>query len=836
MGCSLFALFYNNSVQLWRNRFAEASTLQWKGDDIFMSDYQPMTCLPVLALRGLVVFPGCVTHFDVGRTKSVRSVEEAMRANQTIFLVAQRDLETDDPKKADLYEIGAVATVKQILRLPGDNMRILVEGQYRAKLLDMIHSEPYLFGRVVELDEPGYRHDPLRLQALIRQGHELFGQFVDLAVKAGQESMLQILSSDEPGKLADVIGQNATFPYDQKQRILEQLHPVKRLELAIELLAQELDILQLESEISEKVQENVNKNQRDYYLREQIHAIREELGEDDSDDENYAERIRALGLPEATEEKLLREVKRLGRQQGGSPEANVIRNYLDSVLDLPWNEETKERLDVKAARKILDADHFGLEKVKERILETLAVRQLAPELPGQILCLVGPPGVGKTSVAISIAKALNRKLARLSLGGVRDEAEIRGHRKTYIGAMPGRIIEAISRSGSMNPLLVLDEVDKMGSDGRGDPASALLEVLDSEQNYAFRDHYLEIPVDLSRVMFIMTANTLDTIPRPLLDRMEIIEIPSYTDEEKVQIAQRHLLPKERQAHGLTASSLRVDESAIRAAIALYTRESGVRSLERQLGKICRKAAMQLATSDVKRVTVTEKNIKDFLGAPRAAQEKIPEKDLVGVVNGLAWTEVGGEILPVEVGVMDGSGKVELTGNLGDVMQESCRAALSCLRQRAQELGIAPDFYKTRDIHIHFPEGAIPKDGPSAGIAIATAVLSALTGQAVHRDVAMTGEITLRGRVLAIGGLREKTMGALRAGVHTVILPKENEKDLDEIDPLVREKLRFVPVETVDAVFAEALVLPEKCTAAAHESYLPPVQESAHSALRAGEMS
>ena len=836
MGCSLFALFYNNSVQLWRNRFAEASTLHWKGDDIFMSDYQPMTCLPVLALRGLVVFPGCVTHFDVGRTKSVRSVEEAMRANQTIFLVAQRDLETDDPKKADLYEIGTVATVKQILRLPGDNMRILVEGQYRAKLLDMIHSEPYLFGRVVELDEPGYRHDPLRLQALIRQGHELFGQFVDLAVKAGQESMLQILSSDEPGKLADVIGQNATFPYDQKQRILEQLHPVKRLELAIELLAQELDILQLESEISEKVQENVNKNQRDYYLREQIHAIREELGEDDSDDENYAERIRALGLPEATEEKLLREVKRLGRQQGGSPEANVIRNYLDTVLDLPWNEETKERLDVKAARKILDADHFGLEKVKERILETLAVRQLAPELPGQILCLVGPPGVGKTSVAISIAKALNRKLARLSLGGVRDEADIRGHRKTYIGAMPGRIIEAISRSGSMNPLLVLDEVDKMGSDGRGDPASALLEVLDSEQNYAFRDHYLEIPVDLSRVMFIMTANTLDTIPRPLLDRMEIIEIPSYTDEEKVQIAQRHLLPKERQAHGLTASSLRVDESAIRAAIALYTRESGVRSLERQLGKICRKAAMQLATSDVKRVTVTEKNIKDFLGAPRAAQEKIPEKDLVGVVNGLAWTEVGGEILPVEVGVMDGSGKVELTGNLGDVMQESCRAALSCLRQRAQELGIAPDFYKTKDIHIHFPEGAIPKDGPSAGIAIATAVLSALTGQAVHRDVAMTGEITLRGRVLAIGGLREKTMGALRAGVHTVILPKENEKDLDEIDPLVREKLRFVPVETVDAVFAEALVLPEKCTAAAHESYLPPVQESAHGALRAGEMS
>ncbi len=536
------------------------------------------------------------------------------------------------------------------------------------------------------------------------------------------------------------------------------------------------------------------------------------------------------------ERKLLKDVDKLAKQPFGSAEASVLRNYLDTCMEMPWGEETKERASVDAARKILDRDHYGLQKVKERILEFIAVRQLNPEAKGQILCLVGPPGVGKTSIALSVAKAMNRKVARLSLGGVRDEADIRGHRKTYIGAMPGRIIEAISRSGSMNPLLVLDEVDKMGSDGRGDPATALLEVLDSEQNYAFRDHYLEIPVDLSRVMFIMTANTLDTIPRPLLDRMEIIEIPSYTDEEKVQIAQRHLLPKERQAHGLTASSLRVDESAIRAAIALYTRESGVRSLERQLGKICRKAAMQLATSDVKRVTVTEKNIKDFLGAPRAAQEKIPEKDLVGVVNGLAWTEVGGEILPVEVGVMDGSGKLELTGNLGDVMQESCRAALSCLRQRAQELGIAPDFYKTKDIHIHFPEGAIPKDGPSAGIAIATAVLSALTGQAVHRDVAMTGEITLRGRVLAIGGLREKTMGALRAGVHTVILPKENEKDLDEIDPLVREKLRFVPVETVDAVFAEALVLPEKCTAAAHESYLPPVQESAHSALRAGEMS
>ena len=692
-----------------------------------MSDYQPMTCLPVLALRGLVVFPGCVTHFDVGRTKSVRSVEEAMRANQTIFLVAQRDLETDDPKKADLYEIGTVATVKQILRLPGDNMRILVEGQYRAKLLDMIHSEPYLFGRVVELDEPGYRHDPLRLQALIRQGHELFGQFVDLAVKAGQESMLQILSSDEPGKLADVIGQNATFPYDQKQRILEQLHPVKRLELAIGLLAQELDILQLESEISEKVQENVNKNQRDYYLREQIHAIREELGEDDSDDENYAERIRALGLPEATEEKLLREVKRLGRQQGGSPEANVIRNYLDSVLDLPWNEETKERLDVKAARKILDADHFGLEKVKERILETLAVRQLAPELPGQILCLVGPPGVGKTSVAISIAKALNRKLARLSLGGVRDEAEIRGHRKTYIGAMPGRIMTAIAQAKSRNPLLLLDEVDKLGSDYKGDPSSALLEVLDPEQ--------------------------------------KVIELGSYTDEEKLQIAKRHLLPKQLEKHGIAKAKVRVSDDALREIIACYTRESGVRNLERQLAALCRKCAMRFVAEDApKRISVTGANLEQYLGVRRFLPDPLPATDQVGLVTGLAWTSVGGETLEVEVNVVDGTGKLELTGNLGDVMKESAFAAMSYVRSRAKELGLPSDFYKTRDIHIHFPEGAIPKDGPSAGIAIATALLSALTNRAVRRDIAMTGEITLRGRVLPIGGLREKTMAAYKVAV------------------------------------------------------------------------
>lgn len=804
MGCSLFALFYNNSVQLWRNRFAEASTLHWKGDDIFMSDYQPMTCLPVLALRGLVVFPGCVTHFDVGRTKSVRSVEEAMRANQTIFLVAQRDLETDDPKKADLYEIGTVATVKQILRLPGDNMRILVEGQYRAKLLDMIHSEPYLFGRVLELDELGYRHDPLRLQALIRQGHELFGQFVDLAVKAGQESMLQILSSDEPGKLADVIGQNATFPYDQKQRILEQLHPVKRLELAIELLAQELDILQLESEISEKVQENVNKNQRDYYLREQIHAIREELGEDDSDDENYAERIRALGLPEATEEKLLREVKRLGRQQGGSPEANVIRNYLDTVLELPWNEETKERLDVKAARKILDADHFGLEKVKERILETLAVRQLAPELPGQILCLVGPPGVGKTSVAISIAKALNRKLARLSLGGVRDEAEIRGHRKTYIGAMPGRIIQTIKRCGSSNPVVILDEIDKITVSNHGDPSSALLEVLDPEQNTTFHDNYLDTEYDLSKVLFIATANNIANINPALRDRMEMINIPGYILEDKVQIARKHLIPKQLEAHGVSAKQLRIAPKTIEKIVAEYTRESGVRTLDKRIAKIVRTRAKNIGFDEEFRPEVTAEDVEKILGVPRYQNESYEIAGMVGVVTGLAWTEVGGDILYIESILTPGKGGLTMTGNLGDVMKESATIALEWVKAHGEELGIDREKFEKFDVNIHVPEGAIPKDGPSAGITMVTSLVSTFTGRPVRDRVAMTGETTLRGRVMPVGGIKEKILAAKRAGINEIILSEDNRKDISEIKPEYLEGLTFDYVRTNDDVLRLAL--------------------------------
>ena len=785
--------------------------------------------LPVIALRGLNIFPRMNTSFDLEREISVRALERAMENGEEIFLVTQRELGVELPEEKDLYEIGTVARVTQILRVSDHVLRVMMEGACRARLKRLWQREPFLQAQAELINEqPALSRYGKRTEAMLRQTYANLTEYIEIAQKLPDEVYAAMLGTNDPGYLADFIAQQLNLRYQDKQDILNELRPLPRLQRMNEILRREIEVTEMEQDIESKVRSRVGRIQKDFVLREQIKVLQNEIGEGGEDEEldEYRKKLAQAKLGDEVREKLLKDVDRLSKQPFGSAEASVLRNYLDTCLEMPWGEETKERASVDAARKILDRDHYGLQKVKERILEFIAVRQLNPEAKGQILCLVGPPGVGKTSIALSVARAMNRKVARLSLGGVRDEADIRGHRKTYIGAMPGRIIEAITRSGSMNPLLVLDEVDKLSSDGRGDPASALLEVLDSEQNYAFRDHYLEIPVDLSRVMFIMTANTLDTIPRPLLDRMEIIEIPSYTDEEKVQIAQRHLLPKERQAHGLTASNLRVDENALRAVIARYTRESGVRSLERQIAKLCRKAAMELATKTVKRVTITEKNLTDFLGTPRVTQDRIPEKDLVGVVNGLAWTEVGGEILPVEVGVMEGSGKVELTGNLGDVMQESCRAALSCLRQRAQELGIAPDFYKTKDIHIHFPEGAIPKDGPSAGIAIATALLSALTNRAVRRDIAMTGEITLRGRVLPIGGLREKTMGALRAGVHTVILPKENEKDLAEIDPNVREKLRFVPVETVDAVFAEALVLPERSVPSApREGYLP-VQETA----------
>ena len=782
--------------------------------------------LPVIAMRGLNVFPRMNTSFDLERPISVHALERAMENGEEIFLVTQREIGVEQPEEKDLYEIGTVARVTQILRVSDRVLRVMMEGACRARLKRLWQREPFLQAQVELIDEPATSCHSKRTEAMLRQTYASVTEYAELAQKLPDDVYAAILSTNDPGYLADFIAQQLNLRYQDKQDILDELRPLPRLQRMNEILRREIEVTAMEQDIESKVRSRVGKIQKDFVLREQIKVLQNEIGEGGEDEEldEYREKISKAHLSEEVERKLLKDVDKLAKQPFGSAEASVLRNYLDTCMEMPWGEETKERASVDAARKILDRDHYGLQKVKERILEFIAVRQLNPEAKGQILCLVGPPGVGKTSIALSVAKAMNRKVARLSLGGVRDEADIRGHRKTYIGAMPGRIIEAISRSGSMNPLLVLDEVDKLASDQRGDPASALLEVLDSEQNSAFRDHYLEIPVDLSRVMFLMTANTTETIPRPLLDRMEVIELPSYTDEEKLHIAVDYLLPKQKKANGIAPAALRVDEGALRTVIARYTRESGVRSLEREIGRLCRKAAMAFATTDVKRISITAENVESYLGTPRYTRDEAAKTDLVGVVNGLAWTQVGGEILPVEVGVMDGSGKLELTGNLGEVMQESCKAAMSCLRQRAAELGIPTDFYKTKDIHIHFPEGAVPKDGPSAGIAITTALLSALTDRPVRHDVAMTGEVTLRGRVMPIGGLREKTMGALRAGIRTVILPKENEKDLDEIDPNVRAKLRFVPVETVDAVFAEALVYPEAAPAARLDTVLPGAAE------------
>lgn len=760
--------------------------------------------MPVLALRGLTIFPGCVLSFDVERAISIRALERAMERDQYIFLVAQREAGADQPGEKDLYAVGTMSVIRQILRIGDAAVRVIMEGKSRGRLRRLWQTEPYLQGNVEPLKEGRARLSEFQLEALLRQTCGNFAEYAALAPRLGEEMTAAVMEDRDPGHLADFIAQNIMLRHQDKQEILEELRPVQRLRKVNELLAREAEVLSFEHELEGQIRREMGEVQRDHIIREQIRLLQQELGEDeDGELTDYRAKIDRLQMSQEVREKLLKEVDRLAKQPYSSAEASVIRNYLDVCLEMPWGVETRERASVSAARKILDRDHFGLEKVKERILEFIAVRQINPDAKGQIICLVGPPGVGKTSVAISVAKALNRKLARLSLGGVRDEADIRGHRKTYIGAMPGRIASAISQSGSMNPLLLLDEIDKMGSDYRGDPSSAMLEVLDSEQNYAFRDHFLEIPLDLSRVLFITTANTTSTIPRPLLDRMEVIELTSYTDEEKLEIAKRYLLPKQMKEHGLKKTALRVGDDAIRAVITGYTRESGVRSLERQMGKLCRKAAMHLVSGETKRCTVTQENLEDYLGV-RRYQPPVLDRDPVGVVNGLAWTESGGELLEVEVNVMEGTGKLELTGNLGDVMKESAHAALSCIRSRAAQLGIDPEFYKNRDIHIHFPEGAVPKDGPSAGVAITTAVTSALTGRRVRSSVAMTGEVTLRGRVLAIGGLKEKTMAAKRNGVSTVLIPKENLRDLAEIDPIVREALRFIPAETVDTVLSEAL--------------------------------
>ena len=773
-------------------------------------DIMRVSTMPTIALRGLTIFPNVMIHFEVARDISIKALEEAMTEGSPLFLVTQKDISVEAPVADDLYTIGTIANVRQILRMPGDNVRVMVEGQSRGRMLRLMRTEPYLEAEVEEIqEEKAPERASARTEALMRSTYELFQSYAELGTKVSPDILVHVLASQDPGHIADYIAQNTAMRNSDKQIILEELRPIKRLERLHKLLDREVEILSLDAEIQNKAREQMSENQRDYYLREQMKAIQSELGEGEGADEfeEYRQKIAQADLTDEVREKLTKELNRLTKQPFGSSESSVLRSYLDVALELPWGKTTKEKVSVAAVRKTLDQDHFGLEKVKERILEFVAVKQLAPDLKGQVLCLVGPPGVGKTSIAMSMASAMNRKLARISLGGVSDEAEIRGHRKTYVGAMPGRILNAINQAGSCNPLILLDEIDKLGHDHRGDPASALLEVLDGEQNATFRDNFLELPFDLSDVLFVTTANTTDTIPRPLLDRMEVIELSSYTDEEKLQIVKRHLLPKQLKRHGLTRQQLRISDDAIRATVASYTRESGVRVLERRLAAICRKAAMKVVSKDVKQIRITDKNLQEYLGIPRYYPERQALEERVGVVNGLAWTSAGGELLEVEVNVIPGTGKVELTGNLGDVMKESAHAALSFIRSRADQLNIPADFYKDKDIHVHFPEGAIPKDGPSAGIAITTAMVSALTGTPVRRGIAMTGEVTLRGRVLPIGGLKEKTMAAFRNGIRTVIIPADNGKDLEEIDQTVRKALHFVLVEQAEQVLSAALLQP-----------------------------
>lgn len=768
--------------------------------------------LPLLPLRGLTVFPYMILTFDVGRDKSIKALNEAMIGNQLIFLVAQKDAKVDEPGKDDIYTVGTISRVKQLLRLPGDTLRVLVEGISRAEVKSFQQTEPFFIAEVVEKITREENSREVENEALKRKMLRTFDEYARLNGKISPDTVSSLNVIDDIGQLSDIIASNLQLKIEQKQNILGEFHPSKRVEKLLSALIKEIEILEVEKNISIRVRKQIDKMQREYYLREQIKAIQNELGDKDGiagEVDEYRKKLEAAKLPEEVEKKVNKELDRLMKMQSGSAEGSVIRTYLDWIFDLPWNKKTDEMIDLKKAEEILDEDHYGLSKVKERIIEYLAVLKLTKNLKGPILCLVGPPGVGKTSIARSIARALNRKYVRMSLGGVRDEAEIRGHRRTYVGAMPGRIIHSLKQAGSSNPLILLDEIDKMSSDFRGDPASAMLEVLDSEQNFSFRDHYLELPFDLSDVLFITTANSLDTVPKPLLDRMEVLTISGYTQEEKVQIAKRHLLKKQLKAHGLLAKNLRVTEDAIRSIINYYTREAGVRNLEREIANVCRKATRTLVSSDKKALTVSPNNIEKYLGTKRFRFDMANEKDEVGVATGLAWTPVGGDTLEIEVTLMEGSGKLELTGQLGDVMKESAKAAISFIRSRTEQLNIDRDFHNKLDIHIHVPEGAIPKDGPSAGITLATAMISALTGRAVRGNVAMTGEITLRGRVLPIGGLKEKVLAAHRAGIDTVIIPVENKKDIDEIPDNVKSKMKFVLAEQMDTVLETALVAEKK---------------------------
>ena len=763
--------------------------------------------IPLLPLRGLTVFPDMVLHFDVGRTKSIKALEEAMVSNQLIFLVTQKDARTDSPGAEDVFSVGTISRVKQLLKLPGDTIRVLVEGMSRAEISEVLQEEPFFIAETVEkiyIDDNAHQ---IETEALMRRVFTTFEEYAKLSNKVSPETMLGIMSVDEPGKLADGIAASVTLKAEQKQEILNEFHPRKRLECMLEMLLQEMEILEIEKNINSRVKKSIDKMQKEYYLREQMKAIQTELGDKDGvngEIEEYKQKMEAANLPEEAEKKFVKELDRFAKMQQGSAEGSVIRTYLDWIIDLPWNKTTEEIIDLKRAQDVLDEDHYGMEKVKERIIEYIAVRKLKKELKGPILCLYGPPGVGKTSIAKSIARALNRNYVRMSLGGVKDEAEIRGHRRTYVGAMPGRIVTAMKQAASKNPLILLDEIDKMNSDFRGDPASAMLEVLDGEQNNSFRDHYLEIPFDLSDVLFLTTANNLDTIPRPLLDRMEIISLSSYTEVEKVNICIKYLIPKQLEKHGLTPKQVVITDEAVRQVINCYTRESGVRNLEREIATICRRSAKKLLAEEKKSIKVTERTLDNYLGIPKYRYDKANEKDEVGIATGLAWTPVGGEVLYIEVTLMSGNGKLELTGHLGDVMKESARAGMSYIRSKAEELGIDKDFHNKLDIHIHVPEGAIPKDGPSAGITLCTAIISALTGIPIRRDVAMTGEITLRGRVLPIGGLKEKVIAAHRAGIKTVIIPEENKKDVEEIPETVRTQLKFVFASYIDTVIKTAL--------------------------------
>ncbi|BCV20449.1 endopeptidase La [Moorella sp. Hama-1] len=762
--------------------------------------------LPLLPLRGVIVFPYTVIHLDVGRERSVSAIEAAMLGDRLIFLAMQKEAQDDDPGENDIYTTGTIAEIKQLLKLPGGTIRILVEGIRRGAIQEYVSHDPFLKVEVEEAPEPTATSP--EVEALMRCLVDEFETYVKMAKKIPPETVVAVVSLEEPGRLADVVASHLNLKLTDKQAVLEAVDIKRRLNILCDILAKEKEILELERKIGLRVRKQMEKAQKEYYLREQIKAIQKELGDKDdrvAEAEELRQRIAKARLPKEVQERALKEVERLEKMPPMVAEITVVRTYLDWLLSLPWQKQTRDRLDIKAAEAILDEDHYGLNEVKDRILEYLAIRQLAKKMKGPILCFVGPPGVGKTSLAKSIARALQRKFVRISLGGTRDEAEIRGHRRTYVGALPGRIIQGMKQVGTKNPVFLLDEIDKLSSDFRGDPASALLEVLDPEQNYMFSDHYIEAPFDLSRVMFITTANVEYSIPRPLLDRMEVIRIPGYTEEEKVKIAELHLLPKQLQEHGLKKQQLEVSENALRRVVREYTREAGVRNLEREIATICRKTARDIVSGKAKAVKVTANNVEQYLGIPRYRHTGAVGNEMVGVANGLAWTEVGGEVLNIEVSILKGKGNLTLTGKLGDVMKESAYAGFSYLRSRASELGLEDDFHEKHDLHIHVPEGAIPKDGPSAGITMATAMASALKGIPVRSDLAMTGEITLRGRVLPVGGIKEKILAAHREGIKTIILPRENEKNLEDIPANIKRKMKLILVDHMDEVLKEALV-------------------------------